>query len=186
MHSGLHFLSRDTIIFWSLVNTEALVKSTSFIIIPSFIIGAIFGAGFWYLASPLWIDRVVSENLVQGDEVIILAQGEFRGADSVHRGKGTASVLVIPGRGVEVQLSDFEVTNGPDLELWLSDQPNPASSADVIGGSWLSLGLLKGNIGDQSYVVPNETDLGQYRSVVVWCEQFGVLFSAAPLVIPDS
>jgi len=134
MHSGLHFLSRDTIIFWSLVNTEALVKSTSFIIIPSFIIGAIFGAGFWYLASPIWIDRVVSESLVQGDEVIILAQGEFRGADSVHRGKGTASVLVIPGRGVEVQLSDFEVTNGPDLELWLSDQANPASSADVIGG----------------------------------------------------
>lgn len=157
------------------------MKRFLFVAIPCFVAGTVFGAVFWYLASPLWIDRIVDEELTQGEEVMILAQGIFRDADSVHRGKGTARVVALPGGGVEVQLSEFEVTNGPDLELWLSEHPDPASSADVIAASSLSLGLLKGNIGDQSYSVPPGTDLSQYRSVVVWCEQFGVLFSPASL-----
>ncbi|WP_114286702.1 DM13 domain-containing protein [Candidatus Halocynthiibacter alkanivorans] len=161
------------------------MKRFLLIAIPSFIAGVIFGAAFWYLASPLWIDRVVNETLAQGEDVMIVAEGSFRDADAAHRGKGNARMVALPGGGVEVQLSGFEVTNGPDLELWLSDHPDPASSADVTAGNWLSLGLLKGNIGDQSYSVPAGTDLSQYRSVVVWCEQFGVLFSAAPFGSPD-
>ena len=162
------------------------MKRNLFIAIPSFVIGAIVGAAFWYLASPLWIDRVVSETLVHVEEALILAQGEFQDTDTVHRGKGTARVLALPAGGIEIQLSEFEVTNGPDLELWFSDHPNPASSSDVTTGNWLSLGLLKGNIGDQSYLVPSGTNISEYRSIVVWCEQFGVLFSAASLSGSDS
>jgi hypothetical protein len=47
--------------------------------------------------------------------------------------------------------------------------------------SWLSLGALKGNVGDQAYSVPEGTDVTAYKSVVIWCEQFGVLFSPAAL-----
>nr|WP_244868058.1 DM13 domain-containing protein [Vannielia litorea] len=148
---------------------------------PSFLTGAVFGAAFWYLASPLWIDRVVSETLVTGEGVIVLAEGRFRDADAAHRGTGTARIVTLPGGRVEVQLTDFEVTNGPDLELWLSDQPDPQGSSEVAGGNWVSLGLLKGNIGNQSYTVPPSIDATRFRSVVVWCEQFGVLFSPAPL-----
>ncbi|WP_435256897.1 DM13 domain-containing protein [Thioclava sp. FR2] len=151
------------------------------IAIPSFLLGAIAGAAFWYLASPLWIDRVVNEELAQGDQVMTLAQGQFRDADAAHKGKGTARIVTLPGGGVEVQLSDFSVTNGPDLELWLSAHPDPAKSSDVTGAEWLSLGLLRGNVGDQSYRIPAGTDLSKYKSVVVWCEQFGVLFSPASL-----
>jgi hypothetical protein len=46
---------------------------------------------------------------------------------------------------------------------------------------WVSLGQLKGNIGDQTYNVPAGVDLSAYGSVVIWCEQFGVLFSTASL-----
>jgi hypothetical protein len=148
---------------------------------PSFLLGAIAGAAFWYLASPLWIDRVVNEDLARGADAMVVAEGRFRDADAVHRGQGLARVVALASGGVEVQLSEFSVTNGPDLELWLSDHPDPSTAADVTGGQWLSLGLLKGNIGDQRYSVPAGTDLSRYRSVVVWCEQFGVLFSPAPL-----
>ncbi|MGR3796272.1 DM13 domain-containing protein [Vannielia sp. SX4] len=152
---------------------------------PSFLAGAVFGAAFWYLASPLWIDRVVSESLVSGAGVTVLAEGQFRDADAAHRGSGAARIVTLPGGRTEVQLSEFEVTNGPDLELWLSDAADPQSSADVTSGKWVSLGLLKGNIGDQSYSVPPSVDLTTMRSVVVWCEQFGVLFSPAPLTAPE-
>ncbi|SIO13607.1 DM13 domain-containing protein [Vannielia litorea] len=160
------------------------MKRLLLIAAPSFLLGAVFGAAFWYLASPLWIDRVVNESLVTGQGVTVLAEGRFRDAGAAHRGTGTARLVTLPDGRVEVQLTDFEVTNGPDLELWLSDAPDPQSSSEVSGGDWVSLGLLKGNIGDQSYTVPPSIDATRYRSVVVWCEQFGVLFSPAPLAAP--
>ena len=152
------------------------------IFIPGFLLGAVFGAAFWYLVSPLWIDRVVDETLAQGEGVTILSMGLFSDADAAHKGMGLAKIVSTGVADSEVQLSDFAVTNGPDLELWLSAHPDPKTSADVADGAWLSLGLLKGNIGDQSYQIPADTDLSQYKSVVVWCEQFGVLFSPAPLM----
>lgn len=100
-------------------------------------------ATFWYLAAPLWIDRVVNEALAHGEEVMIVAQGSFHYVDAVHRGKGTPRVVALPGGGVEVQLSGFELTNGPYLELWLSYHPDPARSADVTAGKSLSHGCLK-------------------------------------------
>ena len=152
------------------------------IAISSFALGAVFGAAFWYLASPLWIDRVVDEAITVADEASILARGTFADADAAHKGSGNVAVVKRPDGMVEIQLTDFQVTNGPDLEIWLSAHPDPKSSADVKGADWVSLGLLKGNIGNQSYVVPPSADISRFKSVAIWCEQFGVLFAAADLV----
>ncbi|MEZ5716087.1 MAG: DM13 domain-containing protein [Paracoccaceae bacterium] len=151
------------------------------IALPSFALGAGFGAAFWYLASPLWIDRVVDETLTVAGEGSVLARGTFSDADAAHKGSGTVAVVKRPDGMIEIQLTDFRVTNGPDLEVWLSAHPDPKSSSDVTGADWVSLGLLKGNVGNQSYVVPPSADIARFRSVAIWCEQFGVLFSPAPL-----
>lgn len=52
---------------------------------------------------------------------------------------------------------------------------------------FVSLGALKGNIGDQNYRIPAGIDLSRYRAVSVWCRRFGVNFGAAPLapVVPQ-
>ncbi len=146
--------------------------------VPSFVIGVAVGAVGWYLAGPLFIDNVVSEQLA---EATVQATGTFVDADRAHKGTGTVSVVTRADGITELQFTMFEVTNGPDLEVWLSAHPDPSSSADVKGADWLSLGQLKGNIGDQAYSVPAGTDLSAYPSVVIWCEQFGVLFSPAVL-----
>lgn len=152
------------------------------IAIPVFIVGFIVGNAFWYLFSPLWIDRVVSEQFVETSTQQELAMGIFRDADSAHKGSGTASIIGNDdGSQAQVRLVDFEVTNGPDLEVWLVKEPDPKSSADVKASQWVSLGQLKGNIGNQSYAIPEGTDPRAYGSVVIWCEQFGVLFASAPL-----
>lgn len=148
--------------------------------LPVFAFGFIAGAGFWYLASPLFIDQVVSEELTDAT-LAPVRSGTFRDADRVHQGTGTATLLDNGAGRVVLRLTEFEVTNGPDLEVWLVGEPDPKSSADVTDSIWLSLGRLKGNIGDQNYDVPAGTDLSQYGSVVIWCEQFGVLFSPATL-----
>lgn len=142
-------------------------------------IGFVVGNAFWYLASPLWIDNVVSEELPAALQMDQVAQGAFRDADGSHKGKGTATIFKIATGSNVLRLTEFETTNGPDLEVWLVKASNIQSSSDVKESEWLSLGQLKGNIGDQTYIIPEGTDVSEYSSVVIWCEQFGVLFSPA-------
>lgn len=146
------------------------------------LLGFAAGNAFWYLASPLWIDRVVSEGLPSELQMRIAAQGEFRDADASHKGKGMAKIFATEAGSKVLRFTGFQATNGPDLKVRLVKAPNILASADVKSSEWLSLGPLKGNIGDQNYVIPADASLADYKSVVIWCEQFGVLFSAADLL----
>lgn len=148
------------------------------IFLVGFVLGVPAGAFLWYAFSPLLFDDIVAESLTEAEVVAI---GSFRDADRAHKGTGQATLVALPDGSVELQISAFEVTNGPDLEVWLSSHPDPERSADVSGNAWVSLGRLKGNVGDQAYAVPAGTDVSVYKSVVIWCEQFGVLFSPAAL-----
>ena len=145
------------------------------------IIGFVAGNAFWYLASPLWIDRVVDEGLPAELQVATLASGSFSGADAIHRGSGTATVFESATGARALRFTDFSVTNGPDLKVWLVKARDVAASGDVTSSEWRSLGPLKGNIGDQNYLIPADVPLDEYGSVVVWCERFGVLFASATL-----
>jgi len=156
------------------------VKKLIWVALLSGLVGFVLGNAFWYLASPLWIDRVVSESGPSAASSRVVATGTFSGTDAIHQGKGTATVLETD-QGAIVRFTDFEVTNGPDLKVWLVKHENPRSSSDVSDSEWLALGPLKGNIGDQNYDVPADADISEFGSVVVWCEAFGVLFAAAPL-----
>ncbi|MFK7792143.1 MAG: DM13 domain-containing protein [Devosiaceae bacterium] len=151
------------------------------IALPVFVVGFLAGNAFWYLFSPLWIDQVVSEALPDELMVDVVAEGSFQGADRAHQGSGNAMLLQTATGAHLMRFTEFEVTNGPDLEVWLVADTEPTSSRDVLDSTWVSLGMLKGNIGDQTYTIPDDVDVSQYGSVVVWCEQFSVLFSVASL-----
>ncbi len=144
--------------------------------------GFVLGNAFWYLASPLWIDTVVSEAAptITTTTAEVIASGEVDGVDFVHQGEGIATVIQTDA-GRVLRFEDFEVTNGPALKVWLVAHDNPRSNGDVTDNEWISLGDLKGSVGDQNYTIPDEVDLSVYRSVVIWCEPFGVLFAGAPL-----
>ena len=45
----------------------------------------------------------------------------------------------------------------------------------------LYAGVIKGNIGDQTYVLGSDLDLAKYRAVSIWCKRFSVNFGAAAL-----
>ncbi len=130
------------------------MKKTVLIVVITFLVGFVAGNAFWYLASPLWIDRVVAENIAASETANIVAQGTFVDADGVHRGRGTATIYRGGTGQYTLRLTDFEVTNGPDLKVWLVAESDIKSSDDVKASQWLSLGQLKGNIGDQNYAIP--------------------------------
>lgn len=65
--------------------------------------------------------------------------------------------------------------NGPDLFVYLSTDP------EGYGDGSLELGTLKATDGAFNYDVPPGTDVGRFKSAIVWCKQFAVLFATAPL-----
>ena len=111
----------------------------------------------------------------------MLARGNFADADASHKGSGVAAIYEGTTGQRLLRLTDFEVTNGPDLKVWLVAATAPKSSADVKDGEWVSLGPLKGNIGEQNYHIPADVEVSRFGAVIIWCEQFSVLFLAASL-----
>ena len=81
----------------------------------------------------------------------------------------------------EIHFSNFEVTNGPDLKVYVSSHANPESASDVLDSTWVNISHLKGNKGDQVYRLPSDINIDDIQSVVIWCEAFSVLFADAPL-----
>jgi len=106
---------------------------------------------------------------------VAVAQGEFEGADDFHFGRGQALLIQTGTSEYTLRFEDFEVRNGPDLFVYLSTEP------DGYSDDALELGELKGTKGAFNYEVPAGTDVSQYKSAVVWCKEFGVLFAVAPL-----
>jgi len=104
--------------------------------------------------------------------------GSFRSI--AHQTSGNVRVgATADGRQV-VFLEDLATDNGPDVRVLLS--PHPADGdASILASDALELGLMKGNVGDQTYEVPADVDLSQFQSVVLWCERFSVGFGVAGL-----
>ena len=125
-------------------------------------------------------ETAMNENMPSASPVA-LSRGSFRDADAVHKGSGTATVYELPTGQHVIRLEEFRVTNGPALVVYLAKHPDPASADDVIDGGFINLGELKGNVGSQNYVVPEEAAIDEFSSVVIWCELFSVLFSPAAL-----
>ncbi len=108
--------------------------------------------------------------------------GQFRGADSFHKGSGTATVYDLGSDGGHIlRLEDFRVTNGPDLRVLLANSANPESHSDLEDAGYVELGKLKGNVGSQNYVIPASVSLADVQSVVIYCHPFRVVFSVASL-----
>ena len=102
----------------------------------------------------------------------LIFEGAFEDADSFHKVSGEAKVYT-DGNREYLRFENFESTNGPDLKIYISE--------DLDAESYISLGELKGNIGNQTYEIPEDVDLEKYNTVLIWCEAFSVLFGSADL-----
>jgi hypothetical protein len=119
-------------------------------------------------------DTAVDEDMPEEAGPIAVRAGDFVGADDLHQGSGTATIYELEGGARVLRLEAFEVTNGPDLHVFLVPE-------DGAMDQYVDLGSLKGNIGDQNYEIPAEVDLSQIDRVLIYCVPFSVPFASAPL-----
>ena len=115
-------------------------------------------------------ENMTEDVTVEGSFLI----GNFIGVnDRIHNAEGLAKVIVLDEGNSILRLENFRATNGPDLYVYLS--------TDKSASDFVSLGRLKGNIGNQNYEIPEGTELSKYDTVLIWCRTFSVLFGSAEL-----
>jgi len=110
----------------------------------------------------------------------VLARGAFIHAnpsDPIHYGKGRVTVY----DGLLHLEPDFEVGPGPKYHVYLVPEKEVVPSTNVARTMFVDLGRLKAFKGSQNFDVPAGVEVAKFGSVVIWCEQFGVLISPARL-----
>jgi len=126
-------------------------------------------------------DTVMHEQLPESSaeeplQFSLIAQGSFADADSIHKGSGTATIYAFPDASEILRFENFSVTNGPALHVFLTKNTDGTKDAEAY-----DLGTLKGNKGNQNYDIPADIDIGEFKSVLIYCVPFKVPFAVATL-----
>ena len=136
------------------------------------------GIGYW-LISPFFIDKKVSEEFptevtaTNDANPTAHLSGSFAGFDRIHYGSGDVNVYKT-AEGYVIRFEEnFNVANGPDLYVGLGRNGKYIEEAQ--------LEKLKGNIGSQNYLVPQNINLEDYNEIWIWCRAFSVGFAKAEL-----
>ena len=80
---------------------------------------------------------------------------------------------------VILRFENLNSANGPDLHVYLSTQASPATTQQVMDG--IEIGKLQATTGASNYELAATTDVTQYKSVVIYCKSFSVIFGYANL-----
>ena len=139
--------------------------------------------GFAYYAiSPLFRHIKVDEAAPQTSQTENMqVEQEIASASVVgttgHPASGTARIVSADGKNY-VRYEDFKTSNGPDLYVYLAK--------DLDAKEYISLGTLRATEGNVNYEVPQDVNPAEYRYVMTWCKQFGVLFNYADLQVIEA
>lgn len=109
----------------------------------------------------------------------LIARGELQRVDDLHRGEGPVLLIELEGKRF-IRFENVAIQNGPDLHVYLGR----GSGGAYDGSKDLYLGVLKATNGTFTYDLPAGTKIEDYKSVVVWCRAFAVLFTWADLKAP--
>ncbi|MGD1961150.1 MAG: DM13 domain-containing protein [Fulvivirga sp.] len=76
---------------------------------------------------------------------------------------------------------DFDTKKAPDLKVFLSKLPaNQVTAKNATKGTTL-ISELKKYHGKQEFVIPNGVSISDYKTLLIHCEQYEVLWSVASL-----
>ena len=148
---------------------------------------AVIGVGYYGL-SPLWHPLRADESLpitskesdIQTSGIpVSSAQEEGRVSTGSpvtgtvgHPASGAVKIIEAGGKKY-LRYENFHTINGPDIYVYLSK--------DLNAKEFVNLGKVRATEGNINYEVPPNIDLSEYRYVLTWCKQFGVLFNYADL-----
>ena len=102
-----------------------------------------------------------------------------------HSTSGTAQIVIKNGKpSLELDQSFKTSNKGPDLVVILHRSDNVLDSTKppaypIKQADYVILAPLKKFSGAQSYPIPNNINLADYKSAGIWCRQFNATFGVA-------
>ena len=125
------------------------------------------------MVAPPSLSMLELATAAQSAKYLVQIPDELDGLDLLHYGKGefyiSESKIVFKGK----------LAPGPDYQLYLSKQfVENESQFNEHKDSMLNISEVKCFDGFIS-VVPNDVDINQFNSVIIWCEAFGEFITAA-------
>lgn len=111
-----------------------------------------------------------------------VAEGMFVGKEE-HQASGSYQIEESEGGDLTLTFSeDFEVTQGPDLYVFLSpEEVGNLTNDNATGAGALRVDTLHSSEGQQDYDLNDTINLDDYNSVVIYCVEFSALFAGAEL-----
>ncbi|HUR23678.1 MAG TPA: DM13 domain-containing protein [Acidimicrobiales bacterium] len=114
-----------------------------------------------------------------------LASAKVLGTAKVYNvdreGQGTAKIYELPNGTRLIRLEDFFVSINSDLEIRLSELPNPKTTDETAKAPFKVVAPLKATVGTMNYEVPKDIDVSKYQSIVIWCEITRNAYAAAAI-----
>ncbi|MEA5572870.1 DM13 domain-containing protein [Calothrix sp. UHCC 0171] len=104
-----------------------------------------------------------------------------------HKTQGIAIITKKSGKSFLELDKSFKTSNsGPDLVVILHRSGNVIGSTkppsySLKKGDYIVLGRLQKFSGSQTYAIPNNINLADYKSAAIWCRKFNATFGAAKL-----
>lgn len=133
----------------------------------------------WYAFRPerLVVNRQVAEAMPtaqSGSLAQPLESGQFYSI--LHPTGGTATIYQLGDGTRLLRLTNFKTSNGPDVHVYMVAADDAKDVATVEKAGFIDLGVIKGNVGDQNYMLGSDLDLSKYRAVSIWCKRFSTEF----------
>ena len=167
------------------------LKSWQKAILISFLIILPISAGIgWILFSPNFLsnssENNEEDNINQtGNEEnnrTILLTGQLNAIDGSHYGSGTVRIIQEENNSLNLYFINVDIAIGPDLYIYLSNKGSFSGTGDN-PGTYYDLGILKQNEGNFTVNIPQEVNIEDYHSILIYCKLYSVLFSWAFLQI---
>ncbi|OLS23991.1 MAG: hypothetical protein HeimC3_22160 [Candidatus Heimdallarchaeota archaeon LC_3] len=142
----------------------------------------------WILVSPIFLSIPKAEEKDETDDQAkqeedannqtVLLTGQFNIIDSAHYGSGMVSIIEEENRSINLYFTNVDIATGPDLLVYLSSKGSFSGTGDS-PGTYYDLGSLEFNEGNFTMKIPQEVNITDYHSVLIWCEPFSVVFTWA-------
>jgi hypothetical protein len=146
------------------------------------VIVLIFGLWYWFRPDRLFTNVRVDEAMPapQGAAAALpIESGTFY--TILHPTSGTATIYEMADGTRMLRFTNFDTSNGPEVHVYMVAADDAKDVATVERAGFVDLGAIKGNVGDQNYILPGDLDMAKYRAVSIWCKRFSVNFGAAAL-----
>ncbi len=143
-----------------------------------YFLGSLLIASSFALTAPLYGQE--SESVTCADRMArSLGQGDF--VKKRYSIDGSWS-MVSDCTGTSLAFDEsFRTKGGPDLKVYLSTLSLSELESGEVESTSHKLGVLKSNRGGQSYIIPPDVNLSEYKSIVIHCEAYSVLWGGFDL-----